>query len=63
MDYRINIPDKEFYTCEDYAKLPEGAPCQLVGGKLITTPSPTPYHQYISSRIEKNLLILWRKGI
>ncbi|HHW03228.1 MAG TPA: Uma2 family endonuclease [Thermoanaerobacterales bacterium] len=56
MKYEINIPNKEFYTYEDYAKLPEGAPYQLIGGKLIMTPSPTPSHQYISTRIEKKLI-------
>jgi Uma2 family endonuclease len=56
MKYEINIPSKEFYTYEDYAKLPEGAPYQLIGGKLIMTPSPTPFHQYISTRIEKKLI-------
>ncbi|MDN5311770.1 MAG: hypothetical protein PWQ68_743 [Thermoanaerobacteraceae bacterium] len=56
MKYEINIPSKEFYTYEDYAKLPEDAPYQLIGGKLIMTPSPTPSHQYISSRIEKRLI-------
>jgi len=52
----IEIPQKEVYTYEDYAKLPEGAPYQLIGGKLIMTPSPTVYHQYISTRIVKRLI-------
>ena len=45
------IQEKEGYTYEDYAKLPEGAPYQLIGGKLVMTPSPTPYHQEISKKI------------
>ncbi|MCL6447474.1 MAG: Uma2 family endonuclease [Armatimonadetes bacterium] len=52
----VEIPQKEVYTYEDYAKLPEGAPYQLIGGKLIMTPSPTVYHQYISTRIVKRLI-------
>jgi len=52
----VEIPQKEVYTYDDYAKLPEGAPYQLIGGKLIMTPSPTAYHQYISARIVKRLI-------
>jgi len=47
----IAIPKKKKYTYEDYAKLPEGAPYQLIGGELIMTPAPTPYHQYIRGNI------------
>lgn len=43
---------KKIYTYEDYAKLPEGAPYQLIGGELIMTPSPIPYHQLVSKRLE-----------
>ena len=54
----IAVPKKKKYTYEDYAKLPEGAPYQLIGGELIMTPAPTPYHQRISRKIEF-LLILY----
>jgi len=47
---------KKTYTYEDYAKLPEGAPYQLIGGELVMTPSPVPYHQIISGRIEFELM-------
>ena len=50
------IPLKESYTYEDYAKLPEGAPYQLIGGELVMIPSPTPYHQEISQRLEFKIL-------
>ncbi len=46
------LEKKQLYTYEDYAKLPEGAPYQLIGGELVMTPSPIPYHQRISKRIE-----------
>lgn len=36
----LEIPEKTVYTYEDYRILPEGAPCQLIGGKLIMTPTP-----------------------
>lgn len=49
------IPQKEVYTYADYALLPEGAPYQLIGGKLIMTPAPTTYHQIISMRLELKL--------
>ncbi|MBI5528002.1 MAG: Uma2 family endonuclease [Deltaproteobacteria bacterium] len=40
------------FTYEDYSKLPEGAPYQLIEGDLVMTPSPSPYHQRVSKRIE-----------
>ncbi|RJQ24722.1 MAG: Uma2 family endonuclease [Peptococcaceae bacterium] len=51
----IEIPQKEVYTYADYALLPEGAPYQLIGGKLVMTPAPTTYHQIISMRLEVKL--------
>jgi Uma2 family endonuclease len=48
----IEIPQKEVYTYADYVLLPEGAPYQLIGGKLVMTPVPTTYHQIISMRLE-----------
>ena len=39
------------YTYEDYEKLPEGAPYQLIGGDLVMTPAPALYHQEISGRL------------
>lgn len=39
-------------TIEDYERLEEGAPYQLIGGELIMSPSPTPFHQ----RISRNLM-------
>lgn len=46
------LHEKKIYTYEDYAKLPEGLPYQLIGGKLIMTPAPSTYHQEISKRLE-----------
>ena len=40
------------YTYEDYCRLPEGSPYQLIGGELVMTPSPTPYHQMVSIKLE-----------
>lgn len=42
---------KKTYTYEDYRKLPEGAPYQLIGGMLIMTPAPSTYHQIISMKL------------
>ncbi len=47
---------KKQYTYADYEKLPEGAPYQLIGGELIMTPSPVPYHQIIAKNIGFELL-------
>ena len=39
----IAIPKKKKYTYEDYVKLPEGAPYQLIGGELIMTALYLPF--------------------
>ncbi len=39
------------YTYEDYSRLPEGAPYQLIGGELVIRPSPVSYHQIILRKI------------
>ncbi|GEA17590.1 Uma2 family endonuclease [Moorella sp. E306M] len=58
------IPVKNSYTYEDYARLPEGTPFQLIGGKLIMTPAPDTYHQIILMRlIEKLLFFLAGKDL
>ncbi|MGI9951819.1 Uma2 family endonuclease [Moorellaceae bacterium AZ2] len=44
------------YTYTDYRQLPEGAPYQLIGGKLVLTPSPAPYHQIISVKLEFKMI-------
>ena len=51
------LSKKKKYTYEDYVKLPEGAPYQLIGGELIMTPAPSPYHQ----KVLRNLsFALWQ---
>lgn len=44
-------------TLEEFLALPEGTPCQLMGGEVVMmTPAPTPYHQIVSRRLEFALL-------
>ena len=50
-------------TYEDYHRLPEGAPYQLIGGELIMTPATTPYHQIIAQNLNRELLKLQEKKI
>jgi len=50
------VSKKECYTYEDYAKLPEGAPYQLIWGELVIKPSPTSYHQEILSKLGLKML-------
>jgi len=45
------VEGRKRYTYEDYAKLPEGAPYQLIGAHLIKLPAPVPYHQEVSKKI------------
>jgi Uma2 family endonuclease len=42
-------------TYEDYARLPEGAPYQLVDGELVMTPAPKSGHQRILGRLFRAL--------
>jgi len=41
---------------DEYFGLPEGAPYQLIAGKLVMTPSPIPLHQNISGHLYFELL-------
>jgi len=59
----IEIPQKEVYTYEDYAKLPEGAPYQLIGGKLVRTPAPSTRHQDILKKILARLYSFEERGL
>ena len=50
------LAEKKKYTVEDYEKLPEGPPYyQLIEGKLIMSPAPTPSHQRVSIRLSVKL--------
>ena len=51
----MNIPAKASYTREDYEKLPEGAPYQLIAGQLIMSPGPSTSHQRISVTLSRVL--------
>lgn len=46
---------KTSYTYADYAKLPEGAPYQLIQGKLVMSPAPTTFHQIIVLNLARRL--------
>lgn len=46
-----SVTTQKKYKYEDYRKLPEGAPYQLIGGELIMVPSPTPFHQAVSRNL------------
>lgn len=48
--------EKTKKTYKDYEQLPEGAPYQLIGGELVMTPSPVPYHQIILRKIGYELV-------
>jgi Uma2 family endonuclease len=55
--------EKHRFTQEDYEKLPEGTPYQLIGGEFVMTPSPNAYHQKVSRRIFSELLRFVESGM
>lgn len=47
----VDLPEKDRYTYDDYQRLPEGAPYELLHGNLVMSPSPSPRHQIIQSNL------------
>jgi Uma2 family endonuclease len=43
---------KKKYTYKDYLSIPDDKRYELIGGELMMTPAPVPYHQWISKNIE-----------
>ncbi len=52
---KSSILDKRKYTYNDYLKISDDKRYELIEGELIMTPSPVPYHQWISKNIEFEL--------
>ena len=46
------VVEKKKYTYEDYLKTPKDKRYELIDGELLMTPSPTPYHQKVSRKLE-----------
>ncbi len=53
--------EKRRYTIEDYEKLPEGSPYQLIEGELIMSPAPAPEHQEVSINLSYKLYNVVKK--
>lgn len=47
----VDLPEKDRYTYEDYRQLPEGAPYELIRGRLAMSPAPTPRHQLVQANL------------
>ncbi len=47
----MELTEEKLKTYDDYAKMPEGASCQLIAGEIIMTPAPGLYHQTVSRKI------------
>lgn len=52
----LTVKSKKQYTVEDYLQLPEGAPFELLNGKLTFMPSPKDAHQNASGNLFSTLL-------
>lgn len=46
------VVEKKKYAYEDYLKTPRDKRYELINGELLMTPSPTPYHQRVSRKLE-----------
>ncbi|QWK19244.1 MAG: Uma2 family endonuclease [Hydrogenobacter thermophilus] len=53
--------EKKKYTAQDYEKLPEGSPYQLIEGELIMSPAPAPEHQEVSINLSYRLYNVVKK--
>ena len=56
------ISEDKQYTKQDYLQLPEGAPYQLIHGKLVFMPSPFTQHQRISRKLTFELELFLREN-
>lgn len=46
------LAEKKRFTYQDYLKTPDDKRYELIEGELIMTPSPIPYHQWLSKNLE-----------
>jgi Uma2 family endonuclease len=47
MTAALNLSDQRTWTVDDVAKLPADLRYELIDGRLVLTPSPTPFHQFV----------------
>ncbi len=53
---------RDDFTVEDYMALPEGAPFELINGKLVYMPSPFNAHQQVSMSLSFHISLYVRKN-
>ncbi len=51
----MELTETKLKTYDDYAKLPEGAPYQLIEGELVMSPAPEEAHQRVEMRFVLDL--------
>jgi Uma2 family endonuclease len=59
----MEMTEEKLKTYDDYAKLPEGASCQLIAGEIVMSPAPDLLHQDVLGHIfyELRTFVLQRK--
>lgn len=55
------VPESLRFTYEDYLLTPDDRRYELIGGDLLLTPAPTPYHQQVALNLGDALLHLVRE--
>ena len=55
MTASVHLSDRQDWTVDDVASLPEDLRYELINGRLALSPSPLPFHQFLGSEIQYSL--------
>jgi Uma2 family endonuclease len=55
MTAAVHLSDKRDWTVDDVASLPEDLHYELISGRLVLSPSPAPFHQFLGNEVVYSL--------